>query len=89
MRARYATLLMSSGRAGAHMQAARINTVNEANGENRTEVGEMNNSTGTDSDPKACPVNDKWLRKMYEVFPPYIIRNSKLAGYAHCFEKTE
>ena len=57
------------------------NDTKEANG--------MNGNVKTDTDPKACPVNDKWLRKMYEIFPPYIIRNSKLAGYQHCFEKSE
>lgn len=57
------------------------NDTKEANG--------MNGNGKTDTDPKACPVNDKWLRKMYEIFPPYIIRNSKLAGYQHCFEKSE
>ncbi len=57
-------------------------------GENETEAEGMNGNTA-DADPKACPVNDKWLRKMYEILPPYIIRNSKLAGYQHCFEKTE
>lgn len=60
----------------------------EMNENESTEVKGMDGN-GTDADPKACPVNDKWLRKMYEILPPFIIRSSKLAGYQHCFEKTE
>ena len=57
--------------------------------ENGSTEAQRMNGNATDGDPKTCPVNDKWLRKMYEILPPYIIRNSKLAGYQHCFEKTE
>ena len=42
--------------------------------------------TKTEEVPK-CPRNLSWLRKMFEIFPEEILRNSKLWKYRKCLEK--
>ena len=51
--------------------------------EEKEEEERRNEETEAEELPK-CPKNISWLKKMFEVLPLDILKNSKLWRYKHC-----